>query len=135
MGIINYLFVNIYGQTQRLDNMNRGKIDSVLWSSICIGFCLCVWYSLLIRIYYYVIFKSSPPPLLYNKSVTILLIILLTGIINWYYNRNNRAFKLYQKYIKLNNKVWSIRKTFLVLMTVFFIPFILIFIIDFVLLK
>ncbi len=135
MKLLNILFINIYGQTQRLDNMNRGKIDPVLWSSISIGICLCVWGSLIIRIYYFLIFNSSPPPLLTNKSILILTMALSVGIINWYYNMNDRAFKLYQKYLKLYDKIWSIRKTFLVLMIIYFLPFTLIFIIDFVLLK
>lgn len=135
MNLINNLFINIYGQTQRLDNMNRGKIDPVLWSSISIGICLCVWGSLFIRIYYFILYNSSPPPLLYNKSVLILTMVLFIGIIYWYYNINDRAFRLYQKYIKLHDKIWSIRKTFLILMIFYFLPFTLIFIIDFVLLK
>lgn len=135
MKILDVLFINIYGQTQRPNNMNRGKIDGVLWTSVCIGFCLTVWYSLLITLFYYFMFKSNPPAFLINKSVTIIVTVLFTGITNLYYNKNDRAFKLYQKYLGLNNTLWSMRKIFLVLMAMYVIPFTFIFLIDYVILK
>ena len=135
MKILNVLFVNIYGQTQRLDNMNRGKIDGVLWASFSIGFCLTVWYSLLMTLFYYFMFRSNPPSFLTNKFVTIITTVLFTGVINLYYNKNDRAFKLYQAYLNLNSRLWSMRKSFLILMAMYIIPFTLIFVIDFVILK
>lgn len=127
MKLLNILFINIYGQTQRLDNMNRGKIDGVLWTSICIGICLTVWCSLLLTLFYYFMFQSNPPDLLTNKSVTMFFAILLIGLINWFYNTNDRSFKLYQNYLERNTKIWSVRKTFLILMAIYVIPFALIF--------
>jgi len=135
MKILNVLFVNIFGQSQKQENMNKGKIDVVLWTSICIGLCLTVWYGLIVRLFYYFMFRSAPPVFLANKSVTLLVTVLFTGISNWYYNRNDRAFKLYRKYLDLNNTIWSMRKTLLVLVTMYVIPFAFIFVIDFVILK
>jgi hypothetical protein len=135
MKLLNILFVNIYGQTQRMDNMNRRKIDGVLCTSICIGLCLIVWCSLAVRIFYYLMFRINPPDLLMNKSVNILLTVLLTGILNWYYNNSNRSFNLFQEYLDKNGKVWSMRKTFLILIGLYVIPFAFIFFMDFVVLK
>lgn len=135
MKFLNVLFVNIYGLTQRSDNINKGKIDGVLWTSICISFCVTVWYSLLITLFYYLMFRSNPPAFLITKSVITLVIVLFTGITNLYYNKNDRAFKLYRKYLDLNNSLWSMRKIFLILMTMYIVPFTFIFLIDYVALK
>lgn len=135
MKILNVLFINIFGQTQRMGNMNRGKIDGVLWTSICIGLCLTVWCSLALRLLYYLMFRINPPEFLMNKSVNMLMTVLLTGILNWFYNRNNRSFNLFQEYLNRNGKIWSIRKIFLILMALYLIPFAFIFFMDFVVSK
>lgn len=115
--------------------MNRGKIDGVLWTSICIGLCLVVWYSLAFRLFYYLMFRTNAPDFLINKSVIMMMTVLVIGILNWFYNKNNRSFNLFQEYLKRNEKIWSMRKTFLILMALYFIPFGFIFFIDFVVLK
>jgi hypothetical protein len=98
MFIIDWLYTNIYGQTLRLDNMNRNKINGDAWTSIILGIFFSGWYPFLRTIFFYMTHKENIDLTETDTYIVILLIVFFSLMIYLFYKKNDRSFKLYLKY-------------------------------------
>ena len=124
MNFIDWLYINIYGQSQRLDNLNRKKIDGDLWTSSIFGISFGGLYLFMKALYYRLKFNTFPHLTETDKYITFIISLGVTLIIKWYYQKNNRSFVIFHDYIK-SHKLMKRGTAFFLLMVITLLPYLL----------
>lgn len=123
MKFIDWIFINIYGQTQRLDNMNRNNIDGKSWTSIILGLFIGGWYPFFKTLYCR--FKSYTDVSISQTDswITVLIVFCFAGLIYFFYSQSKRFSKIYIEYQK-TNKLISKTSGFLLCIFLMLVPYI-----------
>lgn len=95
MKFLDYLYINLFAASYR-NGFHDKRIDPNSFASFVLGISLGGWFMSAVIFYYKIQFNIFPNSNL--EYLTIIFSILCSGIINWYYLKNNRYLKLYEQY-------------------------------------
>lgn len=128
MKIIDYLYINFFAASYR-NGFHDKRVNPNSFASLVLGISLGGWFMSTIIFYYKIQFNIFPNSNL--KYLTIFFSILCSGIINWYYLKDDRYLKLYESY-KQNRKFISSGYIFFLGLFLILFPYMLSFFSSFV---